>query len=108
MVVTPENICELCSLELDSMPAILFRSVCWKIVDGMSTADAVNDTARQQHMPRVAVYATMKKALQPVLNAMAAKPQEWRAMGLEPQTSTAGLAREIARQIRREDYGLEA
>ena len=107
MVVTPENICELCGIELDSMPGILFRSVCWKIVDGMSTADAVNDTARQQHMPRVAVYTTMKKALMPVLDAMATSPEKWRAMGLEPQSSTAGLAREIARHIRGEDYGLE-
>ena len=109
MVWTPENVLELAGIELDSRPGILWRSLVWKMMDGMTVAEAVNDTARQQHMPRAAVYAAMKRALAPVFGAMASAPDEWRARGLEPQSSTVGLAREIVRSMREGDNnGLEA
>lgn len=96
MTITPEDILELHSIDPDERGARLWRSYAWKIADGMGAAAAVAAVCAEEHLPRAAVYGMMKRTLAPVFEM----PEElWRMAGLIPQTTTGGLAREIARSM---------
>lgn len=96
MVVTPEDVLELWSIDRSTRGARLWLSYAWLIADGMSAAAAVAAVCAEEHLPRPAVYGSMKRALRPVFDM---PPDIWRALGLRQQKTVAGLAKEVAKSM---------
>ena len=100
MIITPEDMLDLFSIDRARRGAALWVSYAWRICDGEGAAAAVAEVCAEAHMPRAAVYSLMRRTLAPVFSM---EPRLWAALGLRPQTTTAGLAREIAANLRREE-----
>lgn len=92
----PEELFELFSIDENSPGALMFRVLVYDIAGGMDGPRALADLCRLARMPRQAVYARMKRALAPVFEA---SPETLQALGLKPQNSTVGLARELLRSM---------
>lgn len=98
MIITPDDILDLYDIDRGSRGARMWRSYAWQIADGASAAEAVVALCQAEHMPRAAVYSTMKRTLAPVFET---RLDTWAAMGLKPQKTTAGLAYALAEMMKR-------
>lgn len=107
--MTPEKLLEIFSIDGSSGGGAMFRALVWLMIDGrdaeypvpgMGAAAAIAEICKHEHMPRPAVYFRMKKALLPIFNADSAV---FEALGLKPQSTSVGLAKEIIRTIKRGD-----
>lgn len=103
--MTPEKLLELFSINQNTKGALMFIALVYSMCDGGTLSSpspgldgphAIAELCKVAHMPRPAVYSIIKRTLAPVFEADAAT---LRALGLEPQTSTIGLAREIIRSM---------
>ena len=92
----PEELYELFSIEQNSKGAIMFTVLFYVLAGGMDGPRALAHLCKLARMPRPAVYSRMKQALAPVFDADAAT---LKALGLRPQQTTLGLARELIRSM---------
>ena len=92
----PEELLDLFSVDKMEDGGVMFRAYTWNLWKGMDGPHAIAEVCKVVHMPRPAVYARMKKALAPVFEA---DPETLKALGLRPQKTTVGLARELVKSM---------
>ena len=92
-MMRPQHILE--RFEIDQKTAGAKDFLTYRVAVGERTSEVVQDLARQAGMPTVAIYARMKRALAPLLNA---NLLQLRAVGLDlRERTTTELAKACAK-----------
>ena len=105
--MSPEELLEMFQIDYnDGSGGTMFCLLVYLMIDGvdpdhrdpgMDGPHAIAEICKAAFLPRPAVYARMKKALAPIFEA---EPETLQALGIRPQKTTVGLAREVIRSMK--------